>query len=126
MTDEHWQAIEPLLPTSGAKGRPRGDDCQVINGMLFEAKTSVAWRDLPERYGPWKAVYNRFWRWSRSGTLARLVARVQVVARRSTNSTGKSPSTPASCRRTRHAAGARRPGTPYTGAAAPLREQRAR
>ena len=56
------------------------DDRRVINGMLFKAKTGVAWRDLPERYGPWKTVYNRFWRWSRNGTLSRLVARVRVVA----------------------------------------------
>jgi hypothetical protein len=37
------------------------------------AKTGAAWRDLPERYGPWKTVYNRFWRWSRNGTLAALL-----------------------------------------------------
>ncbi|MFB9433928.1 hypothetical protein [Streptoalloteichus tenebrarius] len=26
----------------------------MINGMLFKAKTGVAWRDLPERHGPGK------------------------------------------------------------------------
>jgi transposase len=52
----------------------------VINGMLFKAKTGAAWRDLPERYGPWKTVYNRFWRWSRNGTLTGLVAKVRVIA----------------------------------------------
>ena len=44
------------------------------------AKTGVAWRDLPERYGPWKTVYNRFWRWTRNGTLAALVGKVRVIA----------------------------------------------
>jgi transposase len=48
--------------------------------MLFKAKTGVAWRDLPERYGPWKTVYTRFWRWSRDGTLSVLVKRVRVIA----------------------------------------------
>ncbi|OXM66186.1 hypothetical protein CF166_27585 [Amycolatopsis sp. KNN50.9b] len=33
------------MPGSGAKGRPRVDDRRVINGMLFMAKTGVAWRD---------------------------------------------------------------------------------
>jgi transposase len=80
LTDEQWQAVEPLLPVSGAKGRPRTDDRRVINGMLFKAKTGVAWRDLPQRYGPWKTVYNRFWRWSRNGTLSALVAKVRVIA----------------------------------------------
>lgn len=37
------------------------DDRRVINGMLCKAKTGVTWRDLPERYGPWKTVHNRFW-----------------------------------------------------------------
>jgi transposase len=80
LTDEQWRIIEPLLPPSGANGRPRVDDRRVINGMLFKAKTGVAWRDLPERHGPWKTVYNRFWRWSRNGTLTMLVSRVRVIA----------------------------------------------
>jgi transposase len=80
LTDEQWQVIEPLLPRSGAKGRPRVDDRRVINGMLFKAKTGVAWRDLPERYGPWKTIYTRFWRWSRDGTLTMLVAKARVIA----------------------------------------------
>ena len=80
LTDEQWQVIEPLLPPSGTKGRPRVDDRRVINGMLFKAKTGVAWRDLPERYGPWKTIYTRFWRWSRDGTLTSLVAAARVIA----------------------------------------------
>ena len=51
LTDEQWQVIEPLLPVSGARGRPRVDDRRVINGMLFKAKTGVAWRNLPGRIG---------------------------------------------------------------------------
>ncbi|WP_089961323.1 transposase [Lentzea xinjiangensis] len=68
LTDVQWQALQPLLPASGAKGRPRVDGRRVIDGMLFKAKTGVSWRDQPERYGPWKTVGNRFWRWSRNGT----------------------------------------------------------
>jgi hypothetical protein len=52
----------------------------VINGSLFTAKTGVAWRDLSERYGLWKTVYNRFWRWSRNGTLTLLVTWARVIA----------------------------------------------
>ena len=80
LTDEQWQAIQPLLLPSGTKGRPRVDDRRVINGMLYKAKTGIAWRDLPERYGPWKTVYTRFWRWSRDGTLTTLVAKARVIA----------------------------------------------
>jgi transposase len=60
LTDEQWQVIPPLLPASGVRGRPRTDDRRVINGMLYKCKTGIAWRDLPERYGPWQTYYR--WR----------------------------------------------------------------
>src|SRR3569833_2895806 len=68
-----------LQPTSDARP-PRVHARRVINGMLLKAKTGVAWRDLPDRYGPWKTVYNRIWRWSRNGTLTMLVSQAQVIA----------------------------------------------
>jgi transposase len=115
LTDEQWQVVEPLLPVSGAKGRPRVDDRRVINGMLFKAKVGVAWRDLPERYGPWKTVYNRFWRWSRNGTLTALVGRVRVLAEavdelgREVDDLGREVSVDSSIVRAhQHAAGARK------------------
>ncbi len=104
---------------SGARGRPRVDDRRVINGMLFKAKTGVAWRDLPERYGPWKTIYNRFWRWSRNGTLTALVRRVRVIAEavdelgREVDDLGREVSVDSSIVRAhQHAAGARKAAVP--------------
>jgi len=31
----------------------------VINAILWQSKTGVPWRDLPERYGPWKTAHQR-------------------------------------------------------------------
>ena len=107
LTDEQWRVVEPLLPPSGANGRPRVDARRVINGMLFKAKTGVSWRDLPERYGPWKTVYNRFWRWSRNGTLTMLVTKVRVIAE-AIDELDREVSVDSSIVRA-HAAGARRP-----------------
>jgi transposase len=116
LTDEQWVVIERLLPRSGAKGRPRVDDRRVINGMLYKCKTGIAWRDLPERYGPWKTVYNRFWRWARNGTLSSLVARVRVIAE-AVEELDREVSVDSSITRAhQHAAGARRQRTPaHTG-----------
>jgi transposase len=36
-----------------------------IEAVLFRAKTGMPWRDLPERFGPWKSVYNRFNNWAK-------------------------------------------------------------
>ncbi|WP_245177088.1 transposase [Geodermatophilus sp. DF01_2] len=31
----------------------------MINAILWQAKTGVPWRDLPERHGPWKTAHER-------------------------------------------------------------------
>ncbi|MFJ9786738.1 IS5 family transposase [Amycolatopsis sp. NPDC101161] len=116
LTDEQWLVIQPLLPVSGARGRPRVDDSRVINGMLFKAKTGVAWRDLPRRYGPWKTVYSRFWRWSRTGTLSVLVAKVQVLAEAIDELDREVSLDSSIVRAHQHAAGARRVPVSHTGA----------
>jgi transposase len=76
LTDESWVVIEPLLAPP-RMGRPVRDRRQVVNGILWKLSTGAAWRDLPERYGPWKTVYERFRRWSADGTWDRLLAHVQ-------------------------------------------------
>lgn len=43
-------------------------------------RTGVQWRDLPERFGPWKTVYERHRLWSGDGTWERLLQQVQAAA----------------------------------------------
>ena len=47
LTDEQWQRIEPLLPKPASTGRPREDDQEVINGILYVLRTDCRWEDLP-------------------------------------------------------------------------------
>ena len=35
--------------------------------MLWIVRTGAPWRDLPEEFGKWEAVYRQFLRWTRSG-----------------------------------------------------------
>lgn len=42
-------------------------------------RTGVRWRDLPERFGPWKTVYERHRLWSANGTWERLLQQVQAA-----------------------------------------------
>jgi transposase len=39
---------------------------QIINGMFYILRTGSLWRDVPERYGPYTSVYNRFNRYRES------------------------------------------------------------
>ena len=71
-----WKWIDPLLPHPthhGALGRPWKDHHTLINGILWILHSGAPWRDLPERYGPWQTVYDRFNRWRRDGTWARIL-----------------------------------------------------
>jgi transposase len=43
-------------------------------------RTGVHWRDLPERYGPWETVYERFARCQTDGTWARIEASLHTQA----------------------------------------------
>lgn len=49
----------------------------MLDGVLWILKTGAQWRDLPDRFGPWKTVYGRFARWRDDGTLDRVVAHLQ-------------------------------------------------
>jgi transposase len=40
---------------------------RVVNGIFYVLRTGSPWRDLPERYGPYTTVYNRFNRWAKKG-----------------------------------------------------------
>ncbi|MFE6639562.1 IS5 family transposase [Streptomyces tendae] len=80
LSDAEWERLQPFLPVgNGRCGRWR-DHRQVIDGILHRVRTGVQWRDLPERFGPWKTVYERHRLWSADGTWERLLQQVQAAA----------------------------------------------
>lgn len=80
LTDAEWERLRPFLPVSNGRcGRWRVHR-QVIDGILHRVRTGVQWRDLPERFGPWKTVYERHRLWSADGTWECLLRRVQAEA----------------------------------------------
>ena len=61
--------------------RPR-DRRQVINGIRWRIRAGAAWRDVPERYGPWETCYGLFRCWRRDGTWAQILTALQAVRTR--------------------------------------------
>src|SRR5690606_8914108 len=66
LTEAQWEVIRTLVPKRRGP-QPKLDDRKFIDAVLYRMKTGVPWRDLPERFGAWKTVYNRFSNWSRRG-----------------------------------------------------------
>src|SRR6516165_3137433 len=70
LSDEEWALVEPLMPQSRKSARV--DDRKVMNAIFYVLRTGMPWRDLPDRYGPYTTVYNRFNRWAKAGVWLRI------------------------------------------------------
>jgi transposase len=79
LTDAQFALLEPYLPPTGAVGRPWSDHRRVLNGLFWKLRTGAPWRDIPERYGPWQTIYDRFVWWRRNGTWNRLLVALQAT-----------------------------------------------
>ena len=77
LTDEAWQRIEPLLPKQGRGGR-WNDHRTTLNGIFWILNCGAQWRDMPERYGKWQSVYDRYRRWTREGLFDRILHRLHL------------------------------------------------
>jgi transposase len=80
LSDVEWAALERFLPDVVTGGRPRSDDRQLLNAIVWKIRSGAAWRDIPARYGSWQSVYTRFRRWALDGTFAVMLAGVQADA----------------------------------------------
>ena len=68
MTDTDWaSALEVFRACLPRRGRKAGDDRLFSEAMHFFAVENVRWRALPERFGQWNSVWERFDRLSKAG-----------------------------------------------------------
>ncbi|MYQ62025.1 MULTISPECIES: transposase [Streptomyces] len=59
LSGAEWEFVGPLLPVS-LRGWKQLDDRKVLNGIVWKFRTGTAWRDVPERYGPWATLHTCF------------------------------------------------------------------
>lgn len=77
LSDEQWESISPLLPGKvGDPGRSGADNRQFLEAILWIARTGSPWRDLPEAYGHWNSVFQRFRRWATKNVFDRIFERL--------------------------------------------------
>jgi transposase len=73
LRDDQWDRIKDVLPgREGHVGGTADDNRWFVEAVLHRFRTGCPWRDLPERFGSWKTVHQRFSRWAKSGVFARM------------------------------------------------------
>ena len=74
LTDAQWKLIKPLIPPAKPGGRPREVDMrEVLNTLLYQARTGCQWELLPHDLLPKSTVSDYFARWRDDGTWQRIV-----------------------------------------------------
>ena len=75
--DALWERIAPLLVIDKVRkkpGRPRNSDRQILNGLIWLARTGAQWDALPREFGAKSTVHDRFQEWIQHGVLERVWA----------------------------------------------------
>jgi len=65
--DQWTRILEFLTQHRGVYVGTEAECRRFIEGVLWITRTGAPWRDLPERYGNWNTVYQRFARWNERG-----------------------------------------------------------
>ncbi|WP_139341512.1 IS5 family transposase, partial [Frankia sp. CcI156] len=74
LSDEAWDLIRPVLTAwkarhPSASGHEGGYDMrEIVNAVLYQARTGCQWRYLPHDLPPTSAVYYYFGQWRDDGT----------------------------------------------------------
>lgn len=81
LTDPEWEFIEPFLPIGAFGPYPQNLRDQ-FEGVVWKFRSGAQWREMPERFGPWQSVYDRFRHWRKAGVFTALLEGVIAEAAR--------------------------------------------
>jgi transposase len=78
LSDEAWDVVADLFIEPHGRVRPRVSDRLMLDCVLWVLCSGAAWRGMPERFGPWSTVYQRFRGWRNRGTLDQMLKRLHL------------------------------------------------
>jgi transposase len=82
LDNTEWALVEDLFDPPGREGAPaRYPRRQIVDAILFLARTGCQWRYLPACYPPWEAVWQQWRRWRSNGVWAKAMTRIASLIR---------------------------------------------
>ena len=68
MTENDWGIVLDVFRAARSRRGDKGrNDRTFLEALHYFTVHNITWRALPAEFGPWNAVWKRFWRLSRSG-----------------------------------------------------------
>ncbi|MBS0286451.1 MAG: IS5 family transposase [Proteobacteria bacterium] len=67
LADELWSKLKRILRQHRIYNKPFLRD--MVEGMLYRMRVGCPWRDLPEEFGRWSTIFQKFNRWSAKNKL---------------------------------------------------------
>jgi transposase len=77
LTDSQWRRIAPHLPVhppSPKGGRPREDDRECLEGILWLLRSGARWQDIPVDLPSGSTCWRRLQEWASEGILEEIQA----------------------------------------------------
>lgn len=86
LTDERWVLIHHLIPSPKSNGTRGGrpvqhDRREILNAILYVARTGCQWRLLPHDFPKWRTVYDYFLQWDDAGIFEAINAQLRIEVR---------------------------------------------
>jgi transposase len=78
LTDPQWAAISPFFDL---KRKRKHQLRHIVNSLLWLLRTGTQWRNLPDCWPPWQAVYYYFNRWKQEGIFEQINAALNELDR---------------------------------------------
>ena len=71
LTKIQYKKLEGLMPI--AREPAKTSNYEFMRAMLYIIENGCKWRALPKKYGNWHTIYMRFSRWSKNGTVSKIL-----------------------------------------------------
>ena len=74
LSDSGWSLVEHLFTeTTAARGRPRRNNRDVLNAILWIYQTGEKWHRLPGDFPSQQTCYQRYVQWKAQGVIFRVI-----------------------------------------------------
>jgi putative transposase len=77
VSDELWIIIQNILEKldpPASTGRPRQNQREALNGIIYQMRSGCQWNQLPEKFGDDSTVHRTMQRWVSSGVFKKIWA----------------------------------------------------